>query len=132
MNFQRFSSRSDPRVLVAVFVYFLIFHLTLTYFNRDDLQNIKIWEKMQGIEGMLDYLKERYSTWSSRTIADLFMMLFTGMPVLVWKITDTLIATSVVYLICKIARTLYSVNTGFLKVSALVMVVLYPFFDMKN
>lgn len=132
MNFKAFSSRSDLRVLAAVFLYFLVFHLTLTSFNRDDLSNIKIWERMQGIEGMIDYLRERYSTWSSRTIADLFMMLFTGMPVLVWKITDTFIATSVVYLICKIARVLYSTNTGFLKVSALVMVVLYPFFDMKT
>lgn len=129
---QRLSDRG-ARVLLLVLAYFLAFHLALTGFNRDDLTNMKVLATFDGLGGALDYLVDRYAHWSSRTLADLFMVVFTGIPAIIWKIADTMVATSCAYLMAAIAGTLYGTGwRAFVKPAAFVMVALYPFFDMKT
>ena len=133
MSLKHCLSDRGARVLLAVFAYFLVFHLAVTGFNRDDLYNMKLLATFGGPGGALDYLVDRYAHWSSRTLADLFMVVFTGIPAIIWKIADTLVATSCAYLMAAIAGTLYAKGwRAFIKPAAFVMVVLYPFFDMKT
>jgi hypothetical protein len=126
---------SDPstRILLAVLAYFLIFHLAFTGFRRDDLYNMKVLETFNGPGGALDYLVDRYLHWSSRTLADLLMVVFTGIPAIIWKLVDSFIAASCAFLMAAIAGTVYKTGwRSFIRPAAFVMVVLYPFFDMKT
>lgn len=133
MSLRQCLSDSGARVLLSVLAYFLVFHLALTGFNRDDLYNMKVLATFGGPGGALDYLADRYAHWSSRTLADLSMVVFTGIPAFIWKIADSLVATSCAFLMAAIAGAFYGKGwRAFIKPAAFVMVVLYPFFDMKT
>lgn len=121
-------------LVIAVYVYFFIFHLFFTRFSRDDFFFANVINQIDQLYDFLDFLKFRYETWSSRTLSEILCVLLTSLPVIVWKIIDSAIFTGVIVLIAKIVDEIFQENAfrfNFI-VSTILVIFLFPIFDMKT
>lgn len=127
-------SAPSTRILLAVFVYFLIFHLAMTHPARDDFFFGRVLDNIHSFNDLWNYAADRYLHWGSRTQAETLLIFISHWPFIIWQVLDSLIFTGTVYLFAKISwRLCHKASYNLqLAAAALIFVVLYPILDMKT
>lgn len=77
---------------------------------------------------MYDFLKLRYFSWSSRTLIDCVMVSLCYVPIVIWRIADSLVLAAIGYYIIKIVE----IQDISIKVCVYVLCLIYPFIDMNT
>ncbi len=114
-------------ILLFGFIYF-IFHLLIVNDFGDD--NVFGSIAAQPGFNIFSYSVERYATWSSRTLIEALMMMTLSIPVIFWKLLDTILMMVIALFISKLLiREEYRLQ-GNIVVCALLLLI--PFSIMSS
>lgn len=116
------NSKYFPFIAMAIIM--LGIHL-FTYSNGDD----DFFRIQLDNQNIIEYLKIRYNTWSSRIFVEILFVTISRLPLLLWQILDTLIFTSIGILISKIFN---KKNSQYLNWIIVGLLLIYPFTDMSS
>lgn len=134
MDIRKYVKNPNVKIMLAVVIWYSLFHIVLTHACRDDDVYSPVLSSFNGVHDFFEFFVDRYLNWSCRTLAEVLTIVFTAYPTWIWKIFDTAAFCMFVMLLSKIINTIYrNDNTSDnLFAAAFFMIVLYPIFDMKT
>lgn len=134
MDIRKYVKNPNVKIMLAVVIWYSLFHIVLTHACRDDDVYSSVLSSFNGWHDFFEFFVDRYLNWSCRTLAEVLTIVFTAYPTWIWKIFDTAAFCMFVTLLSKIINTIYrNDNTSDnLFAAAFFMIVLYPIFDMKT
>ena len=134
MNFRNYLKNPSIKIMLAVVVWYALFHLVLTHACRDDDVYSPVLSSFSGFKDFFAFFVDRYLNWSCRTLAEVLTIVFTAYPTWIWKIFDTAAFCLFILVLSKILNAIYRNDNASdnLFASAFFMIVLYPIFDMKT
>lgn len=112
--------------LIYLFFYFLIalaFHLIFAQPFNDDF----FFQEKAASATLFDFLKERYSTWTSRLLIETVLFLLFRINLIFWKFFDSLILTGIIYYIIKLSIPEQNKNLAFTAILYFLLVPLKMF-----
>lgn len=134
MIIREYLKNSNTRIMLAVFIWYSLFHIFFTHACRDDDVYSTVLSSFNGLDDFFSFFVDRYLNWSCRTLAEVLTLIFTACPIWIWKIFDVFAFSFFVLLMSKLVteikgKSSYTYN---LIASAFLMIVFYPIFDMKT
>ncbi|WP_026885122.1 DUF6056 family protein [Clostridium beijerinckii] len=112
-----------PFIILAIGM--LIFHLAVNVNFGDDLS----FKKVLNDENLIEWLRVRYMTWSSRTVIEGVMVIILGCSIFLWRILDSAIVVLLAVSLSKVCIKSGSRSINWIIVS---LIFLYPFRDMSS
>ena len=106
---------------IILFISMVIIHLLFKINWGDD-----VWFKSIADQGIIDYIGNRYSTWSSRIIIETIMIFLLQLPSFIWAILDSLIITILAY---SISYLFTNKKSNWI---VIFLVLLYPLNEMNS
>lgn len=110
--------------LITFFIITLIIHQFFNLMNDD----LTFFSKILDKKSILAFTKERYLTWSSRVLIE-SILIIVSRNVIIWRITNSLVITLLIYSIEKI---FFNTNNKNNIIFIIILFMLYPFYQMAE
>lgn len=120
---QLYKKEYFPFIILAIGM--LIFHLIINVNFGDDLSFKKVLQQ----NNLIEWLKIRYITWSSRTVIEFVMVIILGCSIFLWRILDVAIIVLLAISISKVFLNNSSRRNNWIIVA---LIFIYPFRDMSS
>ena len=111
--------------VVLCIIFFAIIHILINAISDDDV----VFQNTLSRMSLFEYLKYDYENWASRLILDGIWIVLLELPMVVWKILDTLVMALLFYDLHEIC---FGKNKKSLSVALLMVLCCYPFAHMGS
>lgn len=115
-------NKNLPFLLFGIII--LIAHFKMQPSNDDLFFKVQLTNM-----NLFQYIKMRYELWSSRIVIEIFFVFFNQLPILIWRILDTIIFTSIAILLSKLFNQKEDIRFNYIIV---LLLLLYPIGDLSS